>query len=92
MPPAAAAILFSALPVLRGSVARAFDAALFAAALLPAVAILMFWFPARYEEASWNLNLLWSGALPLLGLILDRRGSQHFQIVGACHVEVDRNR
>jgi hypothetical protein len=69
----AAALLFTALPGLRG--ARAFDAALFVAAIVPAIAILMFWLPARYGEAGWNLNLLWSGALPLLALSLDRRGA-----------------
>jgi hypothetical protein len=71
----AAAVLFTALPALRGSSARAFDAVLFVAVLVPAIAILMFWLPARYEEAGWNLNLLWSGVLPLLALSLDRRGS-----------------
>jgi hypothetical protein len=70
----AAAVLFTALPGLRGAPARAFDAALFIAALVPAIAILMFWLPAKYGEAGWNLNLLWAGPLPLLAAILDRRG------------------
>jgi hypothetical protein len=70
----AAAVLFTALRGLRGAPARAFDAALFAAVLVPAVAIVMFWLPARYGEAGWNLNLLWAGPLPLLAAILDRRG------------------
>jgi hypothetical protein len=71
----AAAVLFTALPALRRLPARVFDLVLFIATLIPAIAILMFWFPAKYEEASWNLNLLWSSALPILAVALDRRGA-----------------
>jgi hypothetical protein len=86
----AAALAFTFLPGLRGKGARVFDTALFIAILLPASAILMFWLPAHYEEASWNLNLLWAGALPLLAAALDRRGAGTpaskwlFRIAAAC--------
>jgi len=86
----AAAVLFTALPGLRGKSARVFDIALFIAILVPAIAILMFWFPAKYEEASWNLNLLWASFLPLLAAALDRRGAGApasawlFRVAAAC--------
>ena len=37
-----------------------------------ALGILVFWLSAGYGEAGWNLNLLWAGPLPLLGLLLAR--------------------
>lgn len=49
------------------------DILLFGFATLAGLGILVFWLSASYGEAGWNLNLLWAGPLPLLGLILARK-------------------
>lgn len=78
-PTAFAALLAAAslaLTTLRGRLkplAAAFDAACAASALVVGAAILLFWLCARYDEAAWNLNLLWAGALPLVATILGGR-------------------
>jgi hypothetical protein len=88
-PPRSACILILALAVLAsipagripasGKLADAargtFDACLFFLAIVPGLAIVLFWFPAAYGEASLNLNLLWAGPLPLLALALGCKGS-----------------
>jgi hypothetical protein len=52
---------------------RVFDAILFSLAIVPGLAILLFWLSAGYQEASGNLNLLWAEPLPLLALIIGRK-------------------
>lgn len=51
------------------------DLILYVLATVAGLGILVFWLSAGYGEAGWNLNLLWAGPLPLLGLALGRKGS-----------------
>lgn len=66
------ALAASIFPAGLAPLRRAFDAALFALAFLPGLAILVLWLCAGYAEAGMNLNLLWAGPLPLLALALGR--------------------
>ncbi len=49
------------------------DLLLYGFAAVAGLGILVFWLSAGYGEAGWNLNLLWAGPLPLLGLLLAHR-------------------
>lgn len=69
------AILASALSARLPKGRAAFDALLFALALVPGLAILVFWLSAGYVEAGWNLNLLWASPLPIIALILGSKAS-----------------
>jgi hypothetical protein len=69
------AILASAFSARLPKGRAAFDVLLFALALVPGLAILVFWLSAGYVEAGWNLNLLWASPLPIIALILGSKSS-----------------
>ncbi|MDX9898886.1 MAG: DUF4105 domain-containing protein [Spirochaetia bacterium] len=59
------------LVVFRGKpriMAALFDALFFSIIAVTGLAIVLFWVFARYQEAAWNINLLWAGVLPIMGL------------------------
>ena len=69
----AASIAVTALGARLRPIAAAFDATCAALAVVVGSAILLFWLCAGYDEAAWNLNLLWASALPLAATLLGGR-------------------
>lgn len=45
-----------------------FDVVFFSVSAVGGLAIVLFWVFAGYQETAWNMNLLWLGLLPIIGL------------------------
>jgi len=69
------AIGITALPARAAAAGRTFDALIFGVAVVPGLAILIFWLIAGYSEVGLNLNLLWANPLPLIAHLAGRKAS-----------------
>ncbi len=75
--PLAASVLMLTIAILLAAfryrfriTAAIFDALFFSIIALAGLAIVLFWVFAGYQEAAWNINLLWLSPLPIIGLCL----------------------
>ncbi|MBU0929317.1 MAG: DUF4105 domain-containing protein [Spirochaetes bacterium] len=81
VPPAIAAAILLGLSVVvallrRRRLAAAFDSLLFGFALIVGLGVALFWLLAGYEEAAWNVNLLWANAAPAIALAAGAKASR----------------